>query len=112
MKMAQMLYGALLAGLTSMPLQAGRATPAPPGQHTRQYTRAAPGAGVGRAQRRWVAKLKANRAIPPASRLTRQQRRAQTRIEAKRLRLTPAEYGRRKMAARRMSRETPDRGAA
>lgn len=100
MKLAQMLYGALLAGLTALPLQAKGSTPAPPGS----YTRAAPGEGVRRAQRRLAAKLKANRAIPSPSRITRQQRRAQARMQAKKTRLTPAEYGRRKMAVIRQSR--------
>lgn len=49
------------------------------------------------AEARLRAKRKANKAIPSGYRMTRQQRRAAERADAKRERLSPAEFGRRKM---------------
>jgi hypothetical protein len=57
------------------------------------------GLGAERARKRLKAKLKANESIPSGDRMTRQRRRQAERIEAKQHRITPAEFGRRKMDA-------------
>lgn len=50
-----------------------------------------------RADARLAAKLKANKAIPSAGKMTRQQRRRTALKQAKSARLSAAEFGRRKM---------------
>lgn len=56
------------------------------------------GWGAARARARLNAKLKANDAIPSGDRVTRQRIRQAQRAEAKKQRITPAEFGRRRMA--------------
>lgn len=53
------------------------------------------GAGARRAAKRLAAKRKANKAIPSGAYMTRQQRRAEERADAKARRVTPAEQARR-----------------
>ncbi len=62
------------------------------------------GKGQERARRRLAAKLKANKQIPSGARVTRQQERAVQRSAAKHARVTPAEFGRRKMAVLKKAR--------
>ena len=57
------------------------------------------GLGAERARKRLAAKLKANKAIPSGAYVSRQQRRSQARSEAKKVRIKPAEFARRKMSA-------------
>lgn len=55
------------------------------------------GGGAHRARKRLNAKLKANKLIPSGDRMTRQRLRAMKRAAVKESRITPAEFGRRKM---------------
>lgn len=87
-------YASMLAGLRFNFDGRGRfgiPQPAPTGKTK--------GLGVLRAELRFVEKLRKNKAIPSAARVTRQQIRAAARSEAKKNRISPAEFGRRKMEA-------------
>lgn len=86
------IFGALAALIKSDFAHAGYA-PAP-----RVGPKVEKGTGAERARKRHAAKLKANQLIPSGDRMTRQRYRALKRTAAKESRITPAEFGRRKMA--------------
>ncbi|SHE77809.1 hypothetical protein SAMN05444339_10235 [Loktanella atrilutea] len=63
------------------------------------------GEGSDRARARLAAKRKANKSIPDAPIMTRQRRRQAERLDAKAMKLTPAEVGRQRMAEKKRRRQ-------